>query len=430
MKSNFLTNKIIYFLLCLSSLLNAQENLIFSKQELISDFEYLYSSMENNHPDLFFHLSESDYQNHKIKVLNSIQDSMSIENFYLQIAPFVSSIKDGHTNINTPITSRVQYMDKGGLAFPLRVNISDDRLFVSVDLSIEQNIPVGVELLSINDTPVSEILQQMFELKGSETNNEIKYWEICNYFSTLLWYIYRFENDYNLLISENDEKKSIHLQGITQTQFVEIMTLKEESIHTIRPYDFRIDSLQNVAFLDIRSFYDTEGLSDFFKNSFQKIAFYDVDYLVIDVCGNGGGRSASVDSLMNYLTDKPYKQYSKIELKVSETVKILYKERNPFIYNEIKELPNGQIYIYDIPYTVPSEKNTNFSGKVIIYTDSKTYSAGSTFVSLIECLQRGVVLGHTGSPKIYFGDFLQLTLPKTQIEYTVSVKRFYDCEIY
>ena len=143
MKANVLTNIISFFLFCFSLQLNAQESLIFSKQELVSDFEYLYSSLEDNHPDLFFYLSESDYQNHKTKVLNTIQDTMSIENFFLQIAPFVASLKDGHTNINTPVASRVQYLNRGGLAFPLRVNIADDRLFVSVDLSIEQNIPVG-----------------------------------------------------------------------------------------------------------------------------------------------------------------------------------------------------------------------------------------------------------------------------------------------
>ena len=427
MKANFLTNKISFFLFFFSLQLNAQENLIFSKQALVSDFEYLYSSLEDNHPESFFYLSESDYQNHKKKVLNSIHDSMSIEKFYLQIAPFIASLKDGHTNIKTPITSRVQYLNKGGLAFPLKVNIVDNRLFVTVDLSVEQNISIGVELLSINEISVSEILRQMFGLKGSETNNEVKYWEIDNYFSTLLWYIYGFENDYNLLISENDEKKNIHLEGITQKQFVEMMALKKSTVNTINPYNFRIDSLQNVAYLEIISFYDTDGLSEFFNNSFQEIALYDIDSLIIDVRNNGGGRSVSVDSLMNYLTDKPYRLYNKIELKVSEAVKKLYNEKNPSMYNEIKDLPNGQKYNYEIPYTVPREKSTRFSGKVVVYANSKTYSAASTFVSLVDCLQRGIVIGQTGSPKIYFGDFLQLKLPHTKMEYTVSVKKFYDC---
>jgi len=100
------------------------------------------------------------------------------------------------------------------------------------------------------------------------------------------------------------------------------------------------------------------------------------------------------------------------------------------MYNEIKNFPNGQIYIYDIPYTVPREKSTMFSGKVTVYANSQTYSAASTFVSLIDCLQRGAIIGFTGCPNIYFGDFLQLKLPNTQIEYTVSVKKFYDCGVY
>jgi len=258
-------------------------------------------------------------------------------------------------------------------------------------------------------------------------SNEINNWKISNYFSTLLWYIFRFENDYQLVISENDKKKDVHLQGITQSQFAEVMSRKTPTQNNISLYNFRIDSLRNVAYLEIRSFHDTDGLSDFLKNSFQKLSMHNVDSLIIDVRNNGGGRSVSVDSLMNYLTDKPYKQYSKIKLKVSEATKKMYREINPFIYNEIKNLPNGQIYIYDIPYTVPTEKSTMFLDKVVVYANSQTYSAASTFVSLIECLQRGTVVGFTGSPKIYFGDFLQLKLPNTQIGYTVSVKKFYDC---
>jgi len=429
MKTNSLTTKIVVFLFCFSFQMgvNAQERLVFSKEELISDFKYLCSSMKNDHPDLFAYLPESEYQKSKMQVFNSIQDSMSVEKFYLLIAPFVASLKNGHMNVSIPIISRIQFLNNGGLAFPLKVNIADDRLFVSVDLSKEQNVPVNAELLSINGIPSSEILKQMFGLMGAEINNEIKYSQISSYFSTLLWYIYHFENDYQLVILENDNKKDIHLQGITQKQYTEMMNNKKTFQNNQNPYNFRIDSLKNAAYLKIQSFADADKLSEFLKTSYQQLQSNHIDSLIIDVRDNGGGNSSSLDSLMNYLTDKPYKQYNKIFLKVSEDVKNVYKERHPDTYNEIKNLPNGQIYNFDNPFTEPKKQCMTYSGKIIVYVNDKTFSGASTFASLIDCLQIGTIIGHTGSPKIYCADFLKLKLPDTKIDYTVPIKEFYDC---
>lgn len=429
MKANSLTTKIVVFLLCFSlqTSVYSQVKLIFSKEELVSDFNYLCSSMENDHPDLFAYLPESDYQKNKMQILNSIQDSMSVEKFYLLIAPFVASLKNGHMNVNVPIASRIQYVNNGGLAFPLKVNVVDERLFVALDLSTEQSVPVNAELLSINGIPASEILKQMFGLMGSEINNEIKYSQISNYFSILLWYIYHFENDYQLTILDNDTKKEIHLQGITQQQYTEMMKGNQSFQNNPNPYDFRIDSVKNLAYLKIRSFANAEKLSEFLKTGFQQLLTCHTDSLIIDVRDNGGGRSVSIDSLMNYLTNKPYKQFSKIFLKISEDVKNVYKEKYPDLYNEIKNLPNGQIYNFDNPLTEPRKQCMTYSGKVIVYANNKSYSAASTFVSLIDCLQIGTIIGHTGSPKIYFANFLQFKLPNTQIEYIVPVKKLYDC---
>jgi len=420
------TNLILIFLLCFSLQLSAQAQLVFSKQKLVADFEFLYTSLEENHPDLFLHSSEIDYEKHKAKVLNSIQDSMFVQDFYLLIAPFVALLQDGHTRVNVPRANRMQFMNDGGLAFPLRVKVADERLFVALDLSAEQIVPVGAEILSINEIPVAEILRQMFSLKGAEVSNDINFQTISNYFSTLLWFLYRFENDYQLMISENGNKKHIHLLGITQAHFMEIMS-QQPPQNNISFYDFRIDSLKNTAFLEIRGFHDIDGLTEFLEKSFYELSFHNVDSLIIDVRNNGGGSSISVDSLMNFLTDKPYKQFSKIKLKVNELTRARYRERNPFIYNVIKNLPNGAVFtMYDIPYTVPREKSTMFSGKVTVYVNAKTYSAASTFASLIECLQRGTVVGQTGSLEYLFGNMLQFKLPNTQIEYLIPINMFFN----
>ena len=179
--------------------------------------------------------------------------------------------------------------------------------------------------------------------------------------------------------------------------------------------------------MKISSFADADKLSEFLKTSFQQLQSYHVDSLLIDVRDNGGGRSSSVDSLMNYLTNKPYKLYNKIFQKISEDIKNDFKKGYSYSYDEIKNLPNGQLYNLDIPFTEPRKQNMLYSGKVIVYANDKTYSAASTFVSLIKCLQIGTIIGHTGSPKIYFADFLQFKLPNIQIEYYVPIKKFYDC---
>ena len=408
----------------------AQPKLVFPQQQLIEDFDSLCKTLEECHPYLFEQIPHKEYDKNKSNILNVLraQDSMSVQDFYLLLAPFVASLKEGHSGIYIPISSRVQYLNNGGLAFPFKVHIADNRLFVFIDLSMEQNVEEGTEIISINGVPVSDILQRMFSLNGSERNDDIKYSGIEPYFSTLLWYMYHFEKDYNLVVKKDGTEQHVFIQGITQKHFSEVMEQKGKNTPE-KKYSLDIDSVGKKATMMIRSFADTKALSAFLKPAFQDLSLNDVDSLVIDVRNNEGGNSGSVDFLMFYLTDKPYKQYDKIELKVSDAVKTVYKDRHPDLYNVIKDLPNGSIYTYpdEFLFTQTKENKWRFTKKITVLVNSKTYSAGSTFASVVECLNIGEVIGITGFPKISFADFLSFKLPNTQIDYYVAIKKFHDC---
>lgn len=68
-----------------------------SLQQQCADFDTLCSKLEYIHPDLFLHQAKEEYDARKFQIRTSFTDSASISEFYLKVAPFMASIKDGHS---------------------------------------------------------------------------------------------------------------------------------------------------------------------------------------------------------------------------------------------------------------------------------------------------------------------------------------------
>ena len=66
----------------------------------------------------------------------------------------------------------------------------------------------------------------------------------------------------------------------------------------------RIDANNQTAFLDVNSFRKRLPVKKFFKQSFRSIRKHHINYLVVDVRGNGGGSVTNSTLLSKYLVDQ------------------------------------------------------------------------------------------------------------------------------
>src|SRR6185436_20597325 len=80
---------------------------------------------------------------------------------------------------------------------------------------------------------------------------------------------------------------------------------KQMTLQNMR--SLRIDATNQTAFLDVNSFGRGYQLKSFFKKSFRSIRKHHIEYLVVDVRGNGGGSVTNSTLLSKYLVDRKFK---------------------------------------------------------------------------------------------------------------------------
>lgn len=413
MKKTFILIFILLVYVCIGSA-QVYAPTYFSKADFESDLRYLAETASDVHPKF---LDAGFYNQWKPCVdtaLADLPDSISFNDTFIRMVPVLRSIHDGHTGFMFPSFERSKYLDSGGKTMPLSVQFKNNKLFIAeyfgdpVNYSIEGN-----EILSINSLPASQIVQKMRDLdsdRGIELN-----------FNSYFWMLWGDQPDWQLKINFKDSVGFILTSAVSKTEFYEQKNKyypsrqQEKYQLTFPDYSF--------AFLKIGMFAD--DLAPFLKYAFDTIAQRKCENLIIDVRGNPGGNSRSVDSLLNYLTKESYTQYASITLRVSNEIKNYYRQKKPDIYQLIEDLPTDTLFCFDLKPVKPVYKPNFFEGNIFVLTDKRSYSAAATFAGVVKELGLGKIVGQsTGGTIHYYADYLPFKLPHTGIEFFVSSKEF------
>lgn len=396
----------------------------YSKTEVEQDLNFAFEKLINIHPVFLDNNKLIACQQRILEAEKAIRDSMTQNEIYQLLAPVFSSVNDGHTGVLVPTDQRVEFTKSGGKSFPFFVNIIDDSLYVSFycgnDTSLFQG---GEQITEINGISATEMVHKMEPLFSGEIA-AIKQKEIASNFRFLIWMLYGFETDYDLVVKNNKgERIKIFVPGVTSAEFMQ-NTKRMPGKNQVN-YILDLYPEKDMAVMKIRTFADLDGFCSFADSAFQEIKQSKIQNLVIDIRNNGGGRSIVVDSLMNYLTGKTYSQYKKTEVRISAELKEYYNEKYPDRSDWINSYAIGDLAVPDQNYSVPLAKENRFEGNIYLLTNRSTFSAAATFAGVFRDLKLGTVIGEeTGGTISYFGDFWMQQTPNSKIRFYVSPKRF------
>lgn len=396
----------------------------FSKTEVEKDLAYTFEKLNSIHPLFLDKSVMDDYRNEYSKFESILKDSITQNEVYLLLAPFLSSLNDGHTGMLIPIDQRIEYNKAGGKSFPFFVNVVDSSIYNSFYCG---NDPLlfkgGEQILSINGINSKTIIRELAHLVSGESIR-IKQKEIANKFRLLIWMRYGFEEDYQItIINSNSEIEEVSVKGITSKEFKKNLKRKPQTQYN--KYILILDSKYKTAVMGIKSFSDLDGFCSFADSSFNKINNSQIENLVIDIRNNTGGRSIVVDSLLNYITDKEYAQYKSVETRISPELQERYRNKYPERLAWLKNYEIDSLVTSDHKLTQPKNMENRFNGNLFLLTNGLTYSAAATFTGVFKELNLGAIIGEeTGGTIAYYGDFWFLETPNTGIKFHVSPKRF------
>jgi C-terminal processing protease CtpA/Prc len=193
----------------------------------------------------------------------------------------------------------------------------------------------------------------------------------------------------------------------------------------------RFDSVNHIAFIDLNTFSRGSQIKKFLRSSFKSFQKNKIEYLVIDVRGNGGGTVTNSTAITRYLAKEPFKVADSLYAIKRKSKYGNYIEND--FFNRLfmglfaKRKKDGYYHFgyFERHYFKPKKKN-HFDGKVYIITGGNSFSATTLFVTSLMKQENVIVVGEeTGGGAYGNSAWLipEVTLPRTKVRFRLPLFR-------
>ena len=403
---------------------------------LKDDFQSFRRILEAVHPGIYLYNSEKEMNHRFDSVYGTLNADATVLDFVNRLEPIINSLHCGHTSLFLP-ENFSDSVHKLKAFFPIPVNVVEDKLVVN---STEFEIPLGAEIVSINNEKTSKLLPAMWQYEPVDGYNTLYQqeegaWDFAsNYFKFL-----GPQTSFKIGYRTEDSNNTIFLNMPAVTYSKVMDTERFFALSEDVNYDMEMFDEEGYALLTIYTFgYDTwstdRAFENFIKNSFRLIQQSpNIHNLVIDLRNNTGGNFHNMFHLFGYLT----KRTEWKEFKTAFTV----FNRIPFT----PYLSKGENDVAGIQASLDSTFSAKrqgryvrqyadnetlypsqypFKGSVYVLTNSNVQSAAAYFAALLKDEGRAKIIGNeTGGSGTNTNSFHLLTyeLPNTKIRLTVPV---------
>jgi len=362
----------------------------FSPLEIQQDIDSLIAGYKRYHPAF-----SNEQEKRLDSIKNKIKEPLSALELYRKLQPVVA--KDLHTTI---IYKDKIYPEIENPFFPFRIVIFNDSIYIKENLSLNNEVSKGDIIESINGIPSEEIIDNLTQLIHAEIRRR-KIYSLSLEFHIYYRLAYGNFEKFDLNILKDNKLKKIIVPGANWSRF---KNDKKES--------FVFKQLEkDISYLKISTFKNTENVkfSNYIDSVFSVLFDNGTKILIIDVRG-GGGLNDYIDTLMGYLTDKPYLNLLEERIKVSP-------ESRDYILSK-KDLGeySKDYFIINYQKKKPVEQKCLFRRNLYLLIDVRSASCHTLFPAIIKCNKLGKLIGEeAGQPLISNGGLTRFTLPNTKL---------------
>lgn len=459
MKGNFkikflLFPLVLFFLSGCASLISSRQpineiNKKYSPKQLKEDLDFLIQTYEQVHPNLYLFTSKKIIDSTIAFIRNKLNSPITSFEFYKLVMPNISKLVDGHTLINLPYQFRKKYLDEGGGIVPFEVRIDDQRLFVRNNYSSDSTLASNSEIISINSVHAKEILNELRKYKSGEFKEFVNnYVQIM--FKPLIWAHYGFGEHFNVeyISSMDNQHYTKMFLGVKRITYDSLLQRNKNFKQKYQKWTFNILNDEKIAIIDLNTFSNSDDLENFNKfldSTFTIIHNEDLQNLIIDVRGNGGGESLLGEALIDYLALEPWVMFSKADFRISEQIK---SDMIPWVLRwiPIKTFTNLFSFMYTSMgieniefdsvktdllhvYMKPSKLEDNplrYNGNIYVLIDNSSFSMSVMFAAFMKDYGLATLIGEeTGQSANPYGGNYVFDLPNTQLRASVPSARSY-----
>lgn len=391
-------------------------NTSFSKNTVVEEIESYIRIIEDIHPNPYHTATKETIMAIKDDIIANLSEEVSHEAIFIAVSKLSSAYKDEHVYVDIPSVFIEKWKVGTNLFFPVKVQIVDNKLLAAETDDIFIN---GDEITKINGLESQKIIDSLGLLKSGRSLEQVSAY-VSEDFSELFRIVFGMTDTFEVSFLRDNNTLTKTVGGVNYD------LIESKKIQTNQ---YTITENGNVAYFQFDGFEELDSnksLDQLIDEMFKDIESKGCETLVIDIRENRGGASAYGDHIFQYLSNAPFAQMTKSEIKVSDVTK---SQLLTFIPSFIRWLPlqyivpdikpiftqeNGTFSSIEFKELEPFEASKRFDGKVILLTSEKTMSSASLFASTFKALEIGQIIGNpTGGYPIHYGNVWDVLLETT-----------------
>nr|NQU94507.1 hypothetical protein [Bacteroidota bacterium] len=329
------------------------KEVIFTVDEMQTDFNMLRQTLENEYCCLYEYTGKEDFDKLFDHQYSLITQPMQPYEFYKIPTPITAKIGCGHTAVWMPGA----YWDAGREnLFPLQIKLLEDDMVVKGYYNDTIQVPYGSIIQEINGRPVFDIITEMRENYSADAFN-------INFINS------QIERRFPLIYARRfdfPDKYTINYQNpvLNMVESAELIPANDLQVREVifsnfhhPPLTFEILQEKNTAILTIPTFiyYDrTDYFTGFIDSCFTTIKENNINNLILDLRGNDGGDPFCAAPLFSYLQPESLPYFAE---------------------------PYGKYSDFAEPLPLPEN---HFTGNLIILVDGRCFSTNGHFCALLK----------------------------------------------
>lgn len=440
---------ITFFVACTSSKKTYDPLHKFGPEQLQKDFAVYKTVLQQKHPSLYWYSSQQQIDSAWQATETLLKDSLTETQFRRILSRITTLINCGHT-VTLPSKKMSKYSDtlKPKSVFPFSVSLLRDTAVVTSRLRQKDSfLTRGTVVTAINKVPIKIITDSLFKYVSSDGyNTTYKY----NIFSRPgmfgAYYNAFFNNPDSVLVSYTDSTRT------SKNAWVKMMkpdtAAIKQALKTTPPHPdslfkktteklskkenrekkrrqqriIKLDSATGVAIMHLNSFGGKLGLNKFFKKNFAYLNKKNINYLIIDVARNGGGKIKNATTLSRFIANKKFKVGDSVFALPGKTQYGRYIEKNfwgqLFLKLYTKNIGDKRHFrFYEKEFYKPYKKN-HYNGQCYILLAGGSFSATTLFAGTVKGQPNVTLIGEETGGGAYGNSAVinpDVTLPETGV---------------
>ncbi len=274
---------------------------IFSREKLQKDFQQFRDILEATHPALYDYTSKEEMDSVFEAHAAEIDKDLDFDAFLMMLTDVIARVGCGHSSLWLPGS---YWSISPHRMFPLRLLLSDGKVFAWGDYQQGTGVDEGSEILSINGLAVEEIVARLKSLTSADGfNPSFREAKVGQDFANKYAQAYGYPEVFRIQFRSPGRKR---------VETTVLAPVSKGLIDQAKPAHNELSLMEveegRAALLTINTFIyysQVDMFRSFLDSVFQVIDQKGIKNLVLDLRGNGGGDPFCASYLWAYLEPEP-----------------------------------------------------------------------------------------------------------------------------